>query len=75
MTTYQKLKAENLRLKQELDIVCNEPDNYRAKLIICRYKIQRSIETNVMSGSVPDYSGNPVAFHGFIPQTKIGLKL
>lgn len=70
MTAYQKLKAENIKLKQQLDIVCNET-SVEAMDIKLHYRLKRMTERAVWAGS-------PVCvekFNGFIPQTKIGLIL
>ena len=55
MTTYQKLKAENLKLKRELDIVCNEQNSEDAHYIKGKYIILRAAEKAV-------FNGNPIGF-------------
>lgn len=63
MTTYQKLKAENLKLKQQLDIVCNEPDTLEAITIVHQYKFSRHAERVLMSGGPVNRLEQ---FHGFL---------
>lgn len=50
MTTYQKLKAENLRLRQELDKVCNEPGTLDAFNIKMKYRLNRAAERVIWAG-------------------------
>lgn len=38
MTSYQKLKAENKRLKLEIDIIVNEPTSPHGMLLTTIYK-------------------------------------
>lgn len=51
MNSYQKLKAENIKLKQQLDIVVNEPDSKDGVVIRTIWKMNRKIEGAVMAGS------------------------
>lgn len=64
MTSYQKLKAENSKLKKQLDIVCNEDgiDSYNIKM---QYKIKRKFEKGIWFGGG---NVNQVIFNGIIPQ-------
>lgn len=51
MTTYQKLKFENALLKKELDIVCNDENQYTAIAIKHKYKMLRAMENQIMAGT------------------------
>lgn len=50
MTAYQKLKAENLKLKQQLITVATNPDSIDAKIILFGYKINADIEKALWHG-------------------------
>lgn len=51
LSAYQKLKAKNILLRQQLDIVCNEPDTSAAMGIKSVWKLNRQIENQIMSGT------------------------
>ena len=54
MSPYQKLKAEVAKLKQDLDIVVNEPFSMRGLEIAHQWKLNRKMEESIMAGSVSD---------------------
>lgn len=51
MTTYQRLKAENKKLKRELQIILFEPDSYEAQSIKFGYSLLNDIEKQIMFGN------------------------
>ena len=51
MTTYQKLKAENLKLKKELIEISTRPDSTASLLIRSRWIMSKKIEDAYFLGS------------------------
>jgi hypothetical protein len=51
-TTYQRLKADNLRLRRELFKVCAEPHSIEAVSIVISYKMQAELEKAIWFGEV-----------------------
>ena len=67
MTAYQKLKAENERLKRDLREVCLNPDSYLSFIIKKGYKLNRDLVREIMIGG-PII--NRMEYKGIIPQIK-----
>ena len=51
MTTYQRLKAENERLKKELFIVCNDQKCEQSQMIIAKYRLLLKAESSFWAGN------------------------
>lgn len=69
MNSYQKLKAENLKLKQHLDIVVNEPDSKDGFAIRTFWVMNRRIKGDVMVGNrTPETQITPSATEPNHPQ-------
>ena len=66
LTAYQKLKAENERLKQELMILANMNSSVSAALIKRKYQFLQEVENEIMKGSPNDR----MEYKGIIPQIK-----
>lgn len=62
MTTYQRLKAENLKLKQELDIASND-DSLEAIIIKNKYKLLRWNENYIWKDGI---DSTMTRFQGFL---------
>ena len=67
MTAYQKLKAENERLKSDLREVCLNPDSGKSAIIKLRHRIDFALTNAVMAGE-PNL--NRMQYKGIIPQIK-----
>lgn len=65
MTSYQKLKAENQRLREELATVCLFPDSMRAKTIVVQHKMGKQIEDALWHAS-PMVNRDGSEFTGFL---------
>lgn len=51
-SAYQKLKAANKMLAEEIDILVFKPDSVDAEIIKSRHKLRLSIENAVMAGDI-----------------------
>lgn len=51
VTTYQRLKAENKRLRKEIYIILFEPDSFEAIEIKFGYSLLNDIEKAIMAGN------------------------
>ena len=67
MTPYQKLKAENERLRRDLIEVCTNPNSYLSFIIKKGYKLNRDLSNAIMAGE-PNL--NRMEYKGIIPQIK-----
>jgi len=67
MNSYQKLKAENLKLRQQLDTLANEPDSDNGLLIKTLWRMNRKTESYIMSGNPTN--DNDTTTQGILNQT------
>lgn len=51
LSPYQKLKKQVHDLRQQLDIVCNEPDTRAGIEIKMVWKMNRMVERQIMAGN------------------------
>ena len=68
MTAYQKLKAENERLKQELMLICNKPNSPGTTIIKRKYQFLQNVEELLWQGDTTKI--NRMEYKGIIPQIK-----
>lgn len=66
MTTYQRLKAENLKLKQELILLANEPNSIDGIIIKNKWVFTKKAEDAYMAGNIND----KVIFYGLLSRIK-----
>ena len=65
MTAYQKLKAENQRLKQELMIICNKPNSPGTTIIKRKYQFMEAMDDFIERKQI-----ERMKYKGIIPQIK-----
>ncbi len=54
LSAYQKLKAENLKLKQDLIILATEPKSGKGLAIRTKWVIQKNMERSLWLGNAGD---------------------
>lgn len=64
MTSYQKLKAENAKLREHIHTLITKRGTAEELLVRENYKMQYHIEDAVWQGS---HESLPSSFHGLIP--------
>jgi len=52
MTTYQRLKLENEKLKQELFVLANKPDSIDGIIIKNKWVFKKKLEDATMAGDI-----------------------
>lgn len=69
MTSYQKLKAENEKLRDEIDVLVNRYDSKEGMTIRFSYKIKQDIEDTIYFGTrTPLDQDSPVKFFNKIKE-------
>ena len=58
MTTYQKLKKENMELRRELDMLANEPDCAASIIIKMKYRLSRRMKEALWFGNPSFHTKN-----------------
>lgn len=51
LSTYQRLKQENEKLKQQLMIVAGQPNTFKAELILFEWRLFYNMEQMIWAGS------------------------
>ena len=70
-STYQKLRAENLLLKQELIMIATKPESSLTKVVLMKWKMNADIEAVAWQGD--SINKGACHFAGLMP--KIGLEV
>lgn len=65
MSSYKKLKAENEKLKREISLLVNKPNEIDAIIIRQQYQLKQAIEEMCFMGECAEIEmDNPAQFEG-----------
>ncbi len=71
MSSYKKLKAENEKLKREISILVNKPNEIDAIIIRQQYQMKQAIEEMYFMGECAQIeTDNPLHFEGLYDKLK-----